>query len=130
MCIRDRDYRKQNFTEEGKAYDIIFDIVGKADMIPATKVLKKGGAYLLANPKPFHGVRAFLVRLMTGVRIEARFSHPSRQALTYMKTEVEHNRYQVYIDREMPLSQMVEAHRYVDAGKKIGNLIITMDEEV
>lgn len=124
------DYRQEDFTKSDKTYDVIFDIVGKSDMIASARRLKKGGRYFIANPKPFFMLRAFMVKLVTGVSVEAKMSQATRKALTYMKSEVENNRYHVYVDREMPLSQMVEAHRYVDAGKKIGNLIITMKEEI
>ncbi len=123
------DYRKLDFTSEAMKYDVVFDIVGKSKLIPTTRVLKTGGRYLFANPKLFMMFRSFAVRMITGVKVEFDISKPMRETLTYIKSEVEANRFRVYIDRIMPLSQMIEAHRYVDEGRKIGNLIITMKEE-
>jgi NADPH:quinone reductase-like Zn-dependent oxidoreductase len=123
------DYRTEDFTTQGKEYDVVFDIVGKANMLSAARVLKLNGRYLLANPKPFHTLRALFVKLRTGVKIDAAMSQTNKEALTYMKTQVEDNRYRVYVDKVMSLSQVPQAHAYVDAGKKVGNLLIRMEEE-
>jgi len=46
------DYTKEDFTESGQTYDVIFDVVGKSSFSGSIRSLKKKGFYLSANPRP------------------------------------------------------------------------------
>ncbi len=44
------DYTKEDFTENGEIYDVIFDVIGKVSLSRSKKSLRDNGTYLLANP--------------------------------------------------------------------------------
>ncbi|MBE2222698.1 MAG: NAD(P)-dependent alcohol dehydrogenase [Anaerolineae bacterium] len=102
------DYTKEDFTQRGETYDVIFDAVGKFPPKQAKKVLKKNGTYLnvhtSANGKEKVEDLIFLTEL-----VEAGSLKP-------------------VIDRCYPLEQVVEAHRYVEKGHKKGNVVIAVAE--
>lgn len=99
------DYTKGDFSEREERYDAIFDTVGKFPKSKSSKALTPNGTYLT------------VAKLNT---------KQSMEELIFMKELIEAGRIKAVIDRCYPLEQMVEAHRYVDAGHKKGNVIVTV----
>ena len=106
------DYTKENFTDNGKRYDLIFDAVGrkKSSHLQYKNSLDSNGKFIsVDDEKP--GVRAVC-----------------KDNLAILKDLAEHGIIKPVIDRIYPLEQIVEAHRYVDMGHKKGNVIITANQ--
>jgi NADPH:quinone reductase-like Zn-dependent oxidoreductase len=121
------DYTREDFTRRGKTYDVIFDVVGKGSFSRGLKALRPNGRYLLGNFRPFHRIRA---RLVSGGSNKQVISSASKSAsetagdINYLKELIEAGKIRPVIDRCYPLEQTAEAHRYVEAGHKKGNLVI------
>lgn len=104
------DYTKENFTDNGKQYDLIFDAVGKkkSSHLQYKKALNPNGKFISVddgNP----GERAV-----------------SKGNLNILKELTESGEMKPVIDKTYPLEQIVDAHTYVDKGHKKGNVIITV----
>ena len=52
----------------------------------------------------------------------------SAQIVAYLKELMENGEFTPVIDRRYPLDEIVAAYRYVESGRKVGNVVITVVE--
>jgi NADPH:quinone reductase-like Zn-dependent oxidoreductase len=121
------DYAKEDFTQNGVVYDVIFDVIGKVSFSRADKSIKPGGTYLLANPVS-QMVQALWTKMRTDKNVVMQTASGTIEDLVYLRGLVEDGKLRTIIDRTYPLEQIVEAHKYVETGAKLGNVVITVVE--
>ena len=122
------DYRKTDYRDNGKQYDVIFDIVGQNWSSARLSSLKDGGRYVGANPT-FSMVMRSLWNRIKGSKKTVRTGLAGEtvadfKTLSQLYTS---GAIQAVIDREYELENLVEAHRYVDTGRKAGNVIVNVN---
>lgn len=122
------DYTKADFTQSGETYDIIFDTVGKTSLWDSLRVLKPEGSYLQAVSGPALLIQMKWAGIRTGKTLIGGTATPTTEALMDLRELVEAGKLKPVIDRCYPLEQMIEAHRYVDLGRKKGNVVITVQQ--
>ena len=120
------DYTKEDFTKSGETFDVIFDAVGKSSFSGCMRSLKNEGIYLQAVATPALSVRMRWASITSSKKIIGGTATPKTENLIYLKELVEAGKIKPVIDRRYPLEQIVEAHRYVEAGHKKGNVVITV----
>jgi len=103
------DYTKEDFTQSGELYDVVFDAVSKFQSSRAKKALKKTGIYLDVNKDSGNG------------------KDLKKEDLIFLRELVEAGKLKSAIDKCYPMEDIVDAHRYVDKGHKKGNVVITID---
>lgn len=96
------DYKKDDFSKSKDRYDLVFDAVGKIGKSKARKVLNPNGSFVS-------------IKMLTKER---------DADLNRIKMLAEQNLLVPFIDKTYPLNEIVEAHRYVDSGRKRGNVCI------
>ena len=122
------DYTKEDFSNKGEIYDVIFDTVGKSSFSACMKSLKKDGTYInIAVVLP--DVRMLWTKLTSSRKfIFGRNSPETPEALEYLKKLVETEQLKVVIDRYFQIEEIAEAHRYVEKGHKKGNVVINVEQ--
>jgi NADPH:quinone reductase-like Zn-dependent oxidoreductase len=120
------DYMQEDFTKNGKAYDVVFDAVGKHSFKRSRGSLKPGGLYL-----PTDGAINIVLAVMPARKGAKRvvFQIPPRipkQDVLFLKELVEAGEYRPVIDRCYPLEKVIEATRYVETQQKVGNVVLTV----
>jgi len=120
------DYRTEDFTKSGETYDAIFDAVGKLSLFGSMKALNEGGVFLDAVHMMRRGVQARFATMRSNKRILGGTATGRVEDLVFMKELVEAGKLKPVIDRTYPLEEIVEATRYVETGRKKGNVVITV----
>jgi 2-desacetyl-2-hydroxyethyl bacteriochlorophyllide A dehydrogenase len=121
------DYTREDYANTGETYDLIVDVVGKSSISRRLKLLKQDGYYFLA----YAGFSDMLLELWTSMtsnkklRIEA--SSQKKEDLLFLKELIEAGKVKPVIDRCYPLERIADAHRYAEAGQKMGNIVITVE---
>ena len=98
------DYTKEDVTQNGQKYDVVFDAVGKLSSSQKQNLLKENGTFLTVQTTTKEEIENFKT----------------------LKKLVELGKIKAVIDKRFPLEQVAEAHRYVEFGRKKGNVVITV----
>jgi NADPH:quinone reductase-like Zn-dependent oxidoreductase len=120
------DYTQEDFTESGEIYDVIFDVVGKISFSRSEGSIKQNGIYLLANPVS-QMVRGLWTRMTSSKKVITETASGTIEDLIFLRGLIEAGKIKTVIDRRYPLEQIAEAHRYVETGQKVGNVVITVE---
>jgi len=100
------DYTKEDFTDSGQIYDVVFEAVGKISSSHCKRALKEDGIYLTSKSP----------------------TKEITENLIFLKEIIEEGKLKPAIDKTYPMEQIVEAHTYVDKGHKKGNVVIKVAE--
>ena len=108
------DYTSEDIADRLERYDVILDAVpaGRLDRRQlksrCERVLLPGGRYVsIDDDRPAYYA----------------------EDLTLFKKLVERDELKPVIDQSYPLEQIAEAHRYVETGRKRGNVVITLEND-
>jgi NADPH:quinone reductase-like Zn-dependent oxidoreductase len=106
------DYTREDFTKRGEFYNFILDAVPM--MTANRKSIKSQRQKALAPNEKY-------------ISIDSGTPRPSIEDLIFLKELAESGTLKPVIDRVYPLEQIAEAHRYVETGRKKGNVIIRVE---
>lgn len=111
------DYATRDMLKLGPQFDLVVDTVGVLTGRSGRELLALGGQVLLIAADLFETVRA-RGPVKAGVAAE----RPAD--MTALLGLVGDGSLKVVIDEILPLEQIVEAHRRVDSGRKVGNILV------
>ena len=95
-------YDKEDFTKRAEKFDIIFDAVGKFNRKKCAALLNENGIYESVN----------------------KYASETIQQLELLKELFEKGAFKATIDKTFKMTEIIEAHRYVDEGRKKGNVVL------
>jgi NADPH:quinone reductase-like Zn-dependent oxidoreductase len=120
------DYTKEDFTQNGETYDLIFDVLGRSSFSRCQNSLKQNGLYLLASFKEKQLLQMLWTSRSGSKRVICSLAPGSVEDLNSVKELIEAGWIKAVIDRGFQMEQAAEAHRYVEEGHKKGNIVITV----
>jgi NADPH:quinone reductase-like Zn-dependent oxidoreductase len=98
------DYIKQDFTDGKQRSDVIFDAAGKTTAKKTEAVLEEQGRFVTAQTRRRENI----------------------EELRTVRDMVARGAAKAVIDRSYTLNQIPDAHRYVEEGRKRGNVVVVV----
>jgi NADPH:quinone reductase-like Zn-dependent oxidoreductase len=124
------DYTREDFTKNGKQYDLILDIVAHRSVFAYKRALRPNGSYFLAGGSVATILQILFlgpwIRRTTGKKIRVLAVRPNIEDLDFMKELIEAGKVTPVIDRTYPLSEVPEAMGYVGEGHAQGKVVISV----
>ncbi|WP_158861250.1 NAD(P)-dependent alcohol dehydrogenase [Lunatibacter salilacus] len=122
-------YDKEDFTKTTDRFDIVLDAVGKSTFEKCKPILNEKGVYL--SSELGDGIENLYLPLTTSIRGGKRVIFPLptdiKASLAYIQRLLIAGSFRPVLDRSYPLEKAMEAYTYVAAGKKIGNVILDLE---
>jgi NADPH:quinone reductase-like Zn-dependent oxidoreductase len=123
------DRNVTDFTRDEERYAAVVDAVGKSTFGRCRRLLEPHGQYLSSDLGPFWTTP--LLALLTRFVGDKRARLPvgpdrDRVVIEHLRGLLESGAFRPVIDRRYSLEEIVDAYRYVETGRKVGNVLITV----
>ena len=121
------DYLQEDYTKNGKTYDVVFDAVGKHSFRRCRRSLKPGGTFITTDLGfMWHApIVVLLTRWIGDRKARIGIGRYRNEDVLLLKELIEAGKFRAVIDRSYPLEDVVEATRYVETQQKTGNVVLT-----
>ena len=126
------DYAQKNFTQGGETYDVIFDVIGNHPFADILNRLNIKGRYVTAVPQMSQIFRGQWAAWSSGKKVifwTPRTVDRHREDFAFLKNLIEAGTVKAIIDKRFSLEQTAEAQQYVESGRKLGHVVITVAQQ-
>ena len=124
------DYTQEDFTKNGKQYDLILAVNGYRKLQEYKGSLAPKGIYVMAGGATKQIFEALLrgsfLSEKNGKKLGAFTAEPKQKDLMYLKGLAEAGKVKPLIDKRYPLSETAQALRYLGEGHARGKVVITV----
>jgi NADPH:quinone reductase-like Zn-dependent oxidoreductase len=120
------DYTRDDFTKNGKTYDLIFDVVGATTFDRCKHSLKPNGVFLQNIMELTDVVRVLWTSIASRKKIKGGVAINNLKRMSFIAELVAAGKLRPVIDRTYPLERIAEAFKHVEQGHKKGNVVITV----
>ncbi len=124
------DYTREDFAQNGQQYDLILAANGDRSIFEYQRALSPTGTYVMSGGSAKQMFQAMLLGPWLSrngrQKLVNQAAKPNNQDLVFVKRLLESGKVVPVIDRRYPLSEGVEAVRYLEAGHAKGKVVITV----
>jgi NADPH:quinone reductase-like Zn-dependent oxidoreductase len=117
-----------DFTADGQRYDVVIDAVGKSSFGRCRRLLLPGGMYLSSDLGRLaqNPALALVAPLWPGRKVAFPIPRHDQAMVRSFARLLGAGRFRPLVDRVYPLEEIVEAYRYVESGRKVGNVVLAV----
>jgi NADPH:quinone reductase-like Zn-dependent oxidoreductase len=124
------DYTKEDFTKNGKQYDLILHVIANRSVFAYQRALKPNGSYFMAGGSVATLFQMFLlgplIRRITSKSIKLLLVQTDSKDLVYITELIKSGKIKLVIDKHYSLSETAEALRYLGEGHAKGKIVVTV----
>jgi NADPH:quinone reductase-like Zn-dependent oxidoreductase len=128
------DYTREDFTQSGQKYDLIFQLAGTRSPSDCRRALTSAGTLVLSSGEsdgrwigPVDRViKALVLTPFVSQKMASFTVKPNKEDLQFLKQLIEGGTLTPVIDRRHPLGEIPEAIRYLEEGHARGKVVITV----
>jgi NADPH:quinone reductase-like Zn-dependent oxidoreductase len=135
------DYTKENYTKNGQHYDLILDVQAHHSILDYKRALSPEGIYVMVGGSRSAIFQALILGplisrtgskrlgINTGSKRMGidKWKPKIKEDLDFLKDLFEAGKVVPIIDKRYPLSEVPEAFRYLEEGRALGKVVITME---
>ena len=118
------DYTRQDVTKNGQQYDVILDAAGTAPFSRIEHSLTRTGRFVPVLGSLSDLLKSPWINATKHRKIVSGVIRPQATDLLLLQALASSGAYRAVIDRHFELDQIVEAHQYVDTGRKKGSVVV------
>jgi NADPH:quinone reductase-like Zn-dependent oxidoreductase len=128
------DYTQEDFTKSGEQYDLILDVAAYRSVFNYKRVLSPKGIYVCTGGSMGKWIQAMLLGPLISMRGSKKLgsggvAQPNHDDFHYLKELLEAGKVVPVIGKSYPLSDIVEALRYLEDGHAQGKVVIRIGSE-
>lgn len=124
------DYTRENYTKNGKQYDLILDVIAHRSVFAYGRALKPNGKYYAVGGSLGTFFQIFLlgpwIKRSTGKNINVLMVQRTQNDLLAITELCQTGKIVPVIDRQYPLQQVPEALQYLGDGRAQGKVVINV----
>jgi len=121
------DYAKEDFTQNGKLYDLILGVNGYQPIRRYRDSLKPGGRYIMVGGTGKQMAESMVLGPLLGKdgkTLKALSTSPEAHRLVTLAKWVDEGKFRTIIDRRYPLAETAQAMKYLEEGHAAGKIVI------
>ena len=118
------DYTKEDFTQNGKKYDFIFDAVGRKKITykKCKNSLSENGIFITVD------YETVVFKQVRNKHIKGVWTPVTTERLDFLREQIEAGKIKSLVEKVFPLEQLADAHRYYEKGHLKGKVVIKILE--
>lgn len=120
------DYTRQNFTDCGRQFDVVFDMVPNSSFAACMSVLKDDGRYFTGNPRLSVMLRCLWVSRFSERTASFAFARETLEELDTLTQMIEAGQVHSIVDDVVSMEQIAAAHRRVESESRLGAIVLVM----
>jgi NADPH:quinone reductase-like Zn-dependent oxidoreductase len=121
------DYAKEDFTQTGQTWDVIFSMIAKMSYSGCLAALNPKGRYLMANPRLSDMIRAFLWPRVKDKTVFFTFAGEKEEELLTLKKMIEEGQIKPVVDGIYSFEHVQNAHQRAETEQRLGPVVLSFE---